>query len=179
MDNNEINTIGDLPLVKDMLKNIDIPKVKLDYSSFMSTIDNQTDEWNKTMERLQEGARKKQQDLEDFYNTTKVIAESTVASAEHTKQIWETNEQLLSYNRILIQQLNGINSSLSNLTDEFIDRSRIAQLIELDNGEKLQEMITVLKNPTDESMFDKFKDLPPQVIIGLVLQSMIQLTGLG
>lgn len=185
MINNDlkVTTIDDLKEI--INKNPNLQKSIPDISSYefksiaksISYID--TFDYDKFNQEMMDSYQAKTKQEQDFHKNTKTIAENTTASALYTKQILETNEQLLNYNKLLTQQLDRINYSLSNLTSEFIDRYRVSQLIELDKGEKLQEMITVLKNPTDESMFDKFEDLPPQVVIGLVLQAMIQVTGLG
>ncbi|WP_270943227.1 hypothetical protein [Romboutsia lituseburensis] len=146
----------------------------------------ETEEYKSRMKEFEESEKKIAQDREDFYNNTRTIAESTVASAKHTEKIEETNAQLVELNKMLFDKnkmlfdkIDNVSNSLNNLTDEFIDRLRVNQTINFSNGEKLQEMIDILKNPSDETVFDKFKELPPQVIIGLVLQAAIKISGLG
>lgn len=180
-------TMSSIQNANDILKTIpqdalkEISKIKIDYDSLIKAPTSyfESDKYKIQMEELEKSNKKKAQDREDFFNNTKTIAESTVASAKHTEKIWETNEQLVELNKMLFEKINNVSDSLNNLTDEFIDRSRVSQSIDFNNGEKLQEMINILKDPSDETIFDKFKDLPPQVIIGLVLQAAIKISGLG
>lgn len=73
----DLNSVDLSTLIKNM--------PKIDYSSLMTTPYYETVEYKQMMKNIQESGSKIAQDREDFFNHTRIIAESTVASAKHTE----------------------------------------------------------------------------------------------
>lgn len=140
-------------------------------------------DYNKQIDRLIESSQRDMQrnaqKEKDLYDFAKATAQSSVANAQNTERIKESNEQLLILNKILLKDIQRVNTSINNLTDEFIDRSKINELVEYDQAEKLSEMIELLKNPNDNTLLESFKGMPVQLIIGLALEAIKKELGLG
>ncbi|WP_027702273.1 hypothetical protein [Metaclostridioides mangenotii] len=155
-------------ILQHALKNFHMPKIQ--------TYENQE---CKELDSLRESERKINQVKAEFYNNTKIIADSTVTSAKYAEQIFKNNVQLVHYNEMLLKKLQGIDSSLNNLTNEFISHSKDIQSLETDQSDKLEQMIQLLKNPNDKSLIDGFKDMSAQVIIGLTIEALKMSIGIG
>lgn len=178
----QFNTPQIKKTIKD-LKAIEIPKLDFNFDSYNCN-------FNKVMDEIYESNRKKEMQKQDFFNHTKIIAESNVALTKSNEQIVKTNEQLLTYNEMLVQQnqilvnqLKGMNSKLNELSDEIVPCSKVQEILGLEHSDKLDEIIELLNNPKDKNLMDKignsFTDVPPQVLIGLVVEGLKVYFGFG
>lgn len=168
------------------LKNIDFPKPILDLDDYSF----QLNETNSIIEKMDESIRRKEQIKRDFYNNTQIIAESNVALANSNEQILKTNNQLLNYNEILVKQnqsllnqLTGIDDNLNNLSDKILVNSNVQELLGVEHIDKLDEIVNLLKNPADKKLMSNishsFKDIPPQLLVALVVEGVKISLGIG